>query len=435
MNQAVIRPFNHERYYHDYCEIDQPNNLTQNQICWMGDISVSLADLRTETKQVRNILGEWISETVSNYSIDGLRIDAAFHVEPDFFTGFMSSAGVFGTGEVMRGEAALACEWEETIGSVLNYPVYYPLIRAFQTPSGSFQDLTTAIRAAQSQCSDPSALGSFSENHDVPRFAQYTQDLAQAMNVLAFTFMADGIPIVYQGQEHHLAGAASPHYNRSPLWGTQFDTDTPLYEHITRLNALRSHLASHDDSDDFFTDLNSIIHQSDHVLAMRKGRALTVLTNSGADTYAYTVELGFPAHRFQPGTRLTEIVSCVSRTVDGTGGLEVPMDSGEPRVLFPTEELRGSGLCGLGGSRVVGDGGSATSTGVRGEVTETASGGSGDGGDSNGENGDGESDESTGSDEGFIDQTGAAASETPRFAAFVLAAAGCLVLPGSGGLF
>jgi alpha-amylase len=44
-------------------------------------------------------------------------------------------------------------------------------------------------------CRNVFALGTFSENHDLPRFASFTQDLALAGNMLAFDIMMDGIPV------------------------------------------------------------------------------------------------------------------------------------------------------------------------------------------------------------------------------------------------
>ncbi|GAB7364059.1 hypothetical protein MBLNU230_g4613t2 [Neophaeotheca triangularis] len=347
MNQEVIQPFNQRKYYHDYCDIHEPGNQTENEVCWLGDIWVSLADLRTEDDEVREMLGQWIQDTVSNYSIDGLRIDTAINVESDFFRGFVESAGVFATGEVLHGDVRVACQWEETIGSILNYPVYYPLIRAFQDNKGSINDLVSTIESSKEWCKDPTAMGSFSENHDVPRFANHTHDMALAKNILTFNFMADGIPIVFQGQEQHMNGGDSPHYNRSPVWGTKFDMSAPLYKHISTINTLRHHVISTSRN---YTDYgNYVIYQDMHTLAMRKGfegaQVLTLLTNNGEDGPYYTQSL--TDHGHAPGTPITEIITCTNLTVNGSGHLNVDMAAGEPRILYPTQLLYNSSLCGL----------------------------------------------------------------------------------------
>ena len=109
------------------------------------------------------MFGEWIHQMVQNYSIDGLRIDTSINVEPEFFPAFVEASGVFATGEVMMGDDSVACEWENTIGSILNYPIYYTLIRAFQDTDGSVGDLVETMESNRKNCKDPTLLGSFSE--------------------------------------------------------------------------------------------------------------------------------------------------------------------------------------------------------------------------------------------------------------------------------
>ncbi|KAG6897850.1 hypothetical protein C0992_010338 [Termitomyces sp. T32_za158] len=68
--------FNDESYYHPYCPIVW-GNTTSEQDCWLGDEKVALPDLDTRNTAVIERYGEWIQHLVQEYSIDGLRIDAA----------------------------------------------------------------------------------------------------------------------------------------------------------------------------------------------------------------------------------------------------------------------------------------------------------------------------------------------------------------------
>lgn len=43
---------------------------------------------------------------------------------------------------------------------------------------------------------------------------------------------------------------------------------------------------------------------------------------------------------------MTEVMTCQTAVAGMNGTVTVPMDKGEPRVLFPTEYMKGSGLCG-----------------------------------------------------------------------------------------
>ena len=70
----------------------------------MGDGYVPLPDLDTENDYVVSTLEKYVGELVSNYSIDGLRLDATKNIRKDFWPDFAKSAGVFTIGEVLHNE-------------------------------------------------------------------------------------------------------------------------------------------------------------------------------------------------------------------------------------------------------------------------------------------------------------------------------------------
>ena len=57
---------------------------------------------------------------------------------------------------------------------------------------------------------DPTLLGNFLEDQDVPRWANISVDPQSMWNAMVFSFMSDGIPIVYYGQEQGFHGNADP---------------------------------------------------------------------------------------------------------------------------------------------------------------------------------------------------------------------------------
>lgn len=67
--------------------------------------------------------------------------------------------------------------------------------------------------------------------------------MSLAKNAAAFTIMADGIPIIYAGQEQHYDGGADP-ANREAVWLSGYDTSVALYKLIAKGNAIRSHAIS-----------------------------------------------------------------------------------------------------------------------------------------------------------------------------------------------
>jgi alpha-amylase len=164
LDYSIMHPFNQEKYYHPYCVNGYDDqDLANLQDCWLGGKGTLLADLDSESEEVQQMLAMWIKNQVWKYGVDGLRIDAALNVPAEFFTDFMSAAGVFATSETYTEHVELACPYSKTVGSMLNYPVYFPLRYALQGPSGDFQVLANTIKSVSESCEDPTVLGSFGE--------------------------------------------------------------------------------------------------------------------------------------------------------------------------------------------------------------------------------------------------------------------------------
>ncbi|KAL1965697.1 hypothetical protein VTN77DRAFT_5197 [Rasamsonia byssochlamydoides] len=228
----------------------------------------------------------------------------------------------------------------------LNYPTYYPLIDAFKSTSGNISNLVNRINQVKSACLDSTVLGTFSENQDNPRFANYTADLSLAKNVITFTMLADGIPIIYAGQEQHYSGGNDPN-NHEALWLSGYDTSAPLYRLIAQLNRIRSHAARQ--SPTYLTYKNRPIYSDSTTLAMRKGfngyQVITVLSNLGSRGPKYVLSLGNTGYHSRQ--ELVEVLTCTHVTVDDNGNIPVQMDQGLPRVFYPRGQFRGSGICNL----------------------------------------------------------------------------------------
>lgn len=195
VDYAEFEPFNNVDYFHPYCNVTEWDNATNYQDCWLYPLGVALADLRTENTEIVTMFSTWIKELVSNYTIDGLRIDAAKHVNDEFLPQFVADSGVFAFGEVLTGEVADFCPYQTNgyLSAMPNYLDYYKIISSFN--GGSMTDLDAIRTQTRESCNDTSVLGSFIENHDMPRFASTNQDMAVAKNALAYTIVTDGIPL------------------------------------------------------------------------------------------------------------------------------------------------------------------------------------------------------------------------------------------------
>jgi alpha-amylase len=307
---------------------------------------VPLPDLKTSSPRVRQGYNDWIKSLTSNYSIDGLRLDTVLQVEKSFWKGFRDAVkDMYMVGEIFQEGADFVCDYQNYLSGLFNYPVYFPLINAFKSTSGSMAALSESIDKMAVACKDISLLGSFSENHDNARFPSQQHDIAQAANVITFTMVADGIPILYQGQEQHYdaRGGANDPYNREALWFSKYNTDSQLYKLVANLNKARKNAIRNDPS--FLTTKANPIYTDATTIAVKKGKLMTVLSNKGSSGSNYTQPI---RTYYQSGSSVTELLSCTKYTSDGGSYINVPMSAGMPRVFYPTADL--GTLCGGAGA-------------------------------------------------------------------------------------
>ncbi|KAI0533916.1 alpha-amylase [Xylaria digitata] len=353
VDYSQFNPFNTVDKFHSYCPIDY-NNANSVIKCWLGDTKVPLPDVKTEDSGVRDTFNGWVKDFVSTYGIDGLRMDTVPHVEKDFWPGFGAAAGCYLVGEIFNGDPSIFPDWLRYISGTMNYPTYYWLTRAFQSTSGSVTDLVNGLNTMKGQMKTK-VLGSFLENHDNPRFASLTSDIALAKNAIAFTILMDGIPIIYQGQEQHFSGKEDPD-NREALWTSNYATNNDLYPWISKLNQIRNLAIS---ADGEYVNYQAWPTSPDsRTIVLRKGFAgaqiVSVHTNVGSNDGSYSVSLGSSYTGFTANQALTEVMSCTTTTTDGSGTLSFSQGP-ETKVFFPTAKLAGSTICnGSGGG---GDGG------------------------------------------------------------------------------
>ncbi|KAL8800036.1 MAG: hypothetical protein Q9200_007373 [Gallowayella weberi] len=339
VNYSSINPFNRQSDFHPLCFVSDWDNQTEVEKCWLGSQEHPLIDINTELPSVRQTYKSWIQELISNYSIDGFRIDTVKHVEKDFWSYFQAAADIYTLGEVASSDIDYVCPYQQHLNGVLNYPLYHQLADFFSNSSKGTADLASHIKDTNTTCKDPTLTASFSENHDQPRFANLTADMALAKNMIAFTMLADGIPIIYSGQEHHLAGGNDP-YNRESIWQQGYHTDTILYKFIKRLHRIRKHAMATLSRN----PLAEILYTDHKTVVLRKGSVVTLYTNRGASSAAFRLRIGSTG--FAANSSVMEVLStCRTVRVAGDGYLDVVVREGSPMVFLAAEVVGGLGLC------------------------------------------------------------------------------------------
>jgi alpha-amylase len=325
--------------YHSYCPIEWGNRASEMD-CWFGDEKVPLPDLNTENPSVIKGYGDWIQDLVKEYEIDGLRIDAAKHVDTKFWKTFCEKAGVFCMGEVFDSAVSSVAPYQGPLDSVLNYPMYQALVQAFQIPGpNNVTAIADVLAQSQQQYKDTTVLGNFLENQDLPRWSNISVDPQTLYNAMTFNFMTDGIPIVYYGQEQRFTGFHDP-YNREALWPSGYNQTVPTYTLLKKLNKVRNHLLK---TTKWATEKTQVLTTSPHGIALLKGSALTILTTVGSPPQEVAVASYTP---FAPSTPTTDILTCKQYAVGSSGTIDVSyVMGGQPVVLVPNSMLYDSGIC------------------------------------------------------------------------------------------
>ncbi|KAL3469921.1 glycoside hydrolase superfamily [Aspergillus californicus] len=312
-------PLNQESSYHSDCTIDY-SDQSSIETC---RIATDLPDVNTESSEIRTLFQTWISWLVTEYEFDGLRIDTVKHVEKDFWTGFVSAAGVYTIGEVWDGSPDYLAGYADSMDGLLNYAIYYPMNRFYQQ-TGSSQDIVDMHDQISSLFPDPSALGTFLDNHDNARWLSTTTDQTLLKNALAYVILARGVPIVYYGTEQGYSGGSDP-ANREDLWRSNFDTTADLYTAIAALSAARAAAGGLADDD----HVHLYVADTAYAWSRAGGKLIVLTSNSGSGSEA--------THCFDsgtPGGSWTNTFGEGTYTADDSGQICIDVSDGEPAVLL-----------------------------------------------------------------------------------------------------
>ena len=173
-----------------------------------------MPDLKQENDWVPETLLEWIHNLIQKYDIDGIRIKTVIEVLKWFWDQFLNSAGVFQICVVFSGNPGYVAAYQRHLDSVFNYPLYYAIRNSF---CGSFNNLKDYWLHNWNIFLAPEYLRVFVENHDNDRFLFRHKDVCQFTNAIIFSFLWEGISVVYYGGEQYFSGGYDL-FNREPLW-------------------------------------------------------------------------------------------------------------------------------------------------------------------------------------------------------------------------
>lgn len=265
-----------------------------------------------------------------------------------FFPDFTSAAGVYSLGEVAHGDPEYVCPYTNYVPGVINYPLYYPLVAAFQSTSGNMPRLAAMINQLKTTCKDTTLMAPFLENHDQPRFPSYTSDLSLIRNAMLMTLMSDGPPTIYEGQEWALTSNNDPS-NREAIWlqNGAYSGLGVLHGHIALVNSVRNWLIAVG-SNGWTTYKSEVVWYDNNSMALRKGsdgsQSLTIVTNQGGSGAKQTISVDAG---WGGGEAVYEVLACGDGTTQNDGTFFATIQGGVGQIWVQKSILGGSGICGL----------------------------------------------------------------------------------------
>ena len=242
----------HSRYVNWYCNVNFYGNNEYNDGFsydnWGG--YNLLVKLNQRNPAVKDYICDVIRFWVSEFDIDGIRLDAADVLDFDFMKALRQTANevkpeFWLMGEVIHGDYT---RWvnEGTLHSVTNYQLHKALYSG-HNDHNYFEIAHTVRRLYEMGGNRPDGLKlyNFVDNHDVERIYTKLQNKAQFFPVHVLLYTLPGIPSIYYGSEFGIEGKKERYSDDSLRPALQLAdyknaaTENPCTRLITALGKIR----------------------------------------------------------------------------------------------------------------------------------------------------------------------------------------------------
>ena len=175
---------------------------------WGGHYS--LVKLNLDNGAVRSHLFDAVSAWIERFHIDGLRLDAADCIAPDFLRALAEHVrsrkqDFWLMGEIIHGDYR-AWANPETLHSVTNYECFKGLYSSFNDKN--FFEIAYALNRqfGEGGLYRGIDLYNFADNHDVNRIASLLKQSAHLFPLHILLFTMPGVPSIYYGSEWGICG-------------------------------------------------------------------------------------------------------------------------------------------------------------------------------------------------------------------------------------
>jgi glycosidase len=275
---------------------------------WNGHYDLVKLNLRnSEVKDhLLNAVRTWISE----FDIDGLRLDAADCIDMDFLkelAGFSKSIkeDFWLTGEIIHGDYR---KWanSNTLDSVTNYECYKSLYSSYNDKN--FYEIAYALNRqfGESGLYKSLPLYNFVDNHDVTRIGSQLKNPAHLYPLYFMLFTIPGVPSIYYGSEWGIKGIKikGSDYPLRPSLDLDLcsrDNHKDLPEAIKKLSKIRQKSKALQ-----YGNYRQLFLNHEQLAFMRQynNETVIVIVNSSADKTVLDINVPLP-----DGTILTDILN------------------------------------------------------------------------------------------------------------------------------
>ncbi|MDO4798600.1 MAG: alpha-amylase family glycosyl hydrolase [Coriobacteriales bacterium] len=290
-----------------------------------------LAKLNQRNPAVRDYLCDVVRFWVSEFNVDGIRLDAADVLDFDFMCALRQTADAakpdfWLMGEVIHGDYS---RWanERTLHSVTDYALHKGLYSGHN--DHNYFEIAHTVQRTCAMVPAHIKLYNFVDNHDVERISSKLQNKAHYLPVHVLLYTLPGIPSIYYGSEFGIEGKKERFSDDSlrPAISLDEHADDFKTNPCTQLIAALGKIHATYARDLAWGDYRQL-HLTCGQYAFARGRLVVAVNNSAKDA-SFLVGVEGSAYVGLLGGQDVEVV-------DGRMEVELPACGGE--IYAPVED-------------------------------------------------------------------------------------------------